>query len=192
MSEKELINKLKNGNEKAFKTLVENHQSMVINTCYGLLQNHEDAEDIAQNVFIELFNSIGSFRGEAKLTTWLYRIAVNRSINHLRKKRQNKWLHFFESNSSSTPTANNIKANITENPEYNIENEQRSLIIKEAIESLSNNQKVAFTLNKYEELSYKEIAEIMELSVSSVESLLFRAKKNLQKRLIKFYEKKCI
>jgi RNA polymerase sigma-70 factor (ECF subfamily) len=80
----------------------------------------------------------------------------------------------------------------TDEPEYDFENKQRAIILKEAINSLPQNQKVAFTLSKYEELSYQEIAAIMDLSVSSVESLLFRAKKGLQKKLYKCYKKKCL
>ncbi len=90
MSEIEIIQKLQQGNEQAFREMVENYQKMVVNTCFGMVHNTEDAEDIAQEVFIEVFRSIQNFRADAKFSTWLYRIAVNRSLNFIRdnKKKQ--------------------------------------------------------------------------------------------------------
>jgi RNA polymerase sigma-70 factor, ECF subfamily len=193
MSDHEIIKELKQGNEQAFRKLVENYQKLVVNTCYGLLHNREDAEDVAQDVFVEVFRSIDKFRADAKISTWLYRIAVNRSLNHIRDNKKHRWFSSFE---SEVKTENKrllqIESSQTDQPEFELENKQRALILHEAIGRLPENQKVAFTLSKYEDLSYQEIAEVMELSVSSVESLLFRAKKNLQKKLYTCYKKKCL
>jgi RNA polymerase sigma-70 factor (ECF subfamily) len=84
MSDVEIIELLKQGSEQAFKKLVETHQKLVVNTCFGMVHNREDAEDIAQDVFIEVYRNIQKFRADSKLSTWLYRIAVNRSLNHIR------------------------------------------------------------------------------------------------------------
>jgi len=193
MSDAEIIEQLKQGSQLAFKRLVERHQKLVINTCYGLVQNREDAEDIAQDVFIEVYRNISNFRADSRISTWLYRIAVNRSLNYIRDNKKHKW---FRSVEDEVTTKNKqllqIESSKTEQPEYELENKQRAIILQEAISSLPQNQKIAFTLSKYEELSYQEISRVMELSVSSVESLLFRAKKNLQKKLYKCYKKKCI
>ncbi len=193
MSETEIIQKLKQGNEQAFKQLVGNYQKLVVNTCFGMIHNTEDAEDIAQEVFIEVFRSIHKFRADAKISTWLYRIAVNRSLNFIRDNKKRRWFQSFE---DSVHTKNrelqNIISSKTDQPEFQLENKQRAILLHEAIDSLAQNQKVAFTLSKYEDLSYQEISEVMDLSVSSVESLLHRAKKNLQKKLYKCYKKKCI
>lgn len=193
MSDTEVIEQLKQGNELAFKKLVDNYQKLVVNTCYGLVQNREDAEDIAQDVFVEVYRNIDKFRADAKLSTWLYRIAVNRSLNHIRDNKKHKWFSAFEDEVAAKNKALlQVKTDESDEPEYDLENRQRALILKEAINSLPKNQKVAFTLSKYEELSYQEIAAVMDLSVSSVESLLFRAKKGLQKKLYKCYKKKCL
>ncbi|HYQ57642.1 MAG TPA: sigma-70 family RNA polymerase sigma factor [Draconibacterium sp.] len=193
MSDTEIIEQLKQGNELAFKKLVDTHQKLVVNTCYGLLQNREDAEDIAQDVFVEVYRNIQNFRSDAKLSTWLYRITVNRSLNHIRDNKKHKWFQGFENEvAEKNRELLQAKTADTDEPEYDLENKQRALILKEAINSLPQNQKVAFTLSKYEELSYQEIADVMGLSVSSVESLLFRAKKGLQKKLYKCYKKKCM
>jgi RNA polymerase sigma-70 factor (ECF subfamily) len=193
MSDHEIIEQLKQGNEQAFRRLVENHQKLVVSTCFGLLHNREDAEDVAQDVFIEVYRSIGKFRADSKLSTWLYRIAVNRSLNHIRDNKKNKWFQSFEDEvAAKSKQLVQVQSSKADQPEWKLENKQRALILHEAINNLPENQKIAFTLSKYEELSYQEIAEVMELSVSSVESLLFRAKKGLQKKLYKCYKKKCI
>jgi len=193
MSDFEIIEQLKQGNELAFRKLVETHQNMVVNTCFGMVHNLEDAEDIAQEVFIEVYRSIQNFRADSKLSTWLYRIAINRTLNHIRNNKKNKWFRSFENEAEAkNKQLLQLESSKTDQPEYELENKQRAIILHEAIAGLPQNQKVAFTLSKYEELSYKEISEVMELSVSSVESLLFRAKKNLQKKLYKCYKKKCI
>lgn len=193
MSDAEIIEQLKRGSETAFKKLVDSHQKLVVNTCYGLLQNREDAEDIAQDVFIEVYRKVQDFRADSKLSTWLYRIAVNRSLNHIRDNKKHRWFRSFEDEvAEKNRQVLQVEAAKSDEPEYELENKQRAIILKEAINSLPKNQKVAFTLSKYEELSYQEIAEVMDLSVSSVESLLFRAKKGLQKKLYKCYKKKCM
>ncbi|MCK5730600.1 MAG: sigma-70 family RNA polymerase sigma factor [Draconibacterium sp.] len=193
MSETDIILKLQKGDEKAFKQLVDNYQKMVVNTCFSMVHSTHDAEDIAQEVFIEVFRSIHKFRADAKISTWLYRIAVNRSLNFIRDNKKSRWFHSFE---DSVHTKNkelqNIATSNTDHPEFQLENKQRTILLHEAIDSLAQNQKVAFTLSKYEELSYQEISEVMDLSISSIESLLHRAKKNLQKKLYQCYKKKCI
>lgn len=193
MSETEIIQKLQQGDEQAFKQLVENYQKLVVNTCFGMIHNIEDAEDIAQEVFIEVFRSIHKFRADAKISTWLYRIAVNRSLNFIRDNKKRKWFQSFEDSvESKIRELQNIASSKTDQPEFQLENKQRAILLHEAIDSLAQNQKVAFTLSKYEHLSYQEISEVMDLSISSVESLLHRAKKNLQKKLYKCYKGKCI
>ncbi len=192
MSELQIIENLKKGNEPAFKQLVQDYQKKVVNTCYGMVHNMEDAEDIAQEVFIEIFRSIHKFRSDSKLSTWIYRIAINRSLNFIRdNKRKNWFLSFEDSLQSKNVIHKNLQNKNTDDPAYKLENTQRANILHETIGNLPTNQKIAFTLNKYEDLSYQEISEVMNVSVSSVESLLFRAKKNLQKKLYKCYKKKC-
>lgn len=192
MNEAGIIDKLKQGNEQAFKELVESYRSMVVNTCFGLLHNSEDAEDVAQDVFIEVIRSVENFRADSKISTWLYRIAVNRSLNFLRDNKKRKWFQSFDDVVESKKDMLNQLNQQSDDPESELENSQRSLLLHEAIDSLPENQRVAFTLNKYEDLAYKEISEVMNLSVSSVESLIHRAKKNLQKKLHHCYKKKCI
>lgn len=191
MEDCDLVERIKNNEESAFKKLVENYQTMVINACYGLLQDSNEAEDIAQDVFVEVYESIHNFRGDSKLSTWLYRIAINKSINANRKNKIKKFFTKIEEAFDGTESGYYEKTNdINSKPEQQLESKENTEIIKKAINALPKNQKIAFTLHKYEDISYKQIAEILNLSLSSVESLIFRAKQNLRKDLIKyFYDK---
>lgn len=185
MTESNLIKRLKTGDQRAFQYLVENYQDRIANTCYGFLQNHQDMEDVTQEVFIEVHRSIDRFRGDSKLSTWLYRIAVTRSLDLLRKRKRKNWLQLF----NSVIGAEQIKQIQDKSPtpyDY-VENEERAKILQDKVASLSTNQRIAFTLSQYEGLSYKEIARVMDISLSSVESLLFRARQNLKKKLEAYY-----
>ncbi|MBE9481281.1 MAG: sigma-70 family RNA polymerase sigma factor [Bacteroidetes bacterium] len=190
MEDKILIDKIINHDHQAFKELVDKYSSLVINTCKSFVHDLDDAQDIAQDVFIEIYQSIHKFREEAKISTWLYRISVNKSLNFIRKRKKNilfKSIEQFFLNSEKEEI--DILASNSQNADAEIDNEERKKILYKAIESLTYNQKIAFTLNKFEDISYKEIAEIMDLSLSSVESLIHRAKINLQKKLINYYKK---
>lgn len=191
MGEQEVISRLRQGDEKVFRQVVEQYRQPVVNTCLGLLHNLEDAEDVAQDVFIEMFRSIHHFKGKAKLSTWLYRIAVNRSLNFIRDNKKRSWFKSFdEVVQSKLNVLNHPEPGNENNPEISLENRQRALLLHEAIDSLPENQRVAFVLSKYEEMSQKQVAEVMDTSVSAVESLIHRAKKNLQKKLYLYYKKK--
>jgi len=192
MNETEIIAGLKQGNEAAFKELVDSHRQIVVNTCFGLLHNISDAEDVAQEVFIDVFRSVDKFRADSKISTWLYRIAVNRSFNFIRDNKKRKFHSYNELSESKKELLNQQVQEGADTPESDMENNQRKIILHEAVDALPQNQRVAFTLNKYEDLSYKEISDVMNLSVSSVESLIHRAKKNLQKKLYHCFKKKCI
>ncbi len=188
--DKSFIQQLKNGQESAYKILVETHKNQVINTCFGFVSNNTDADDIAQEVFIEVFKSIDSFNEESKLSTWIYRIAVNKSLDFLRKaKRKKRWSGLFRLEANDSETIDNWAIN-SQTPAKELEQKERITILTNAIEKLPPNQKTAFTLHKYEDLSYKEIAEVMDTSLSSVESLMHRAKSNLKSYLYTYYQDK--
>jgi len=186
-SDRILIDKILEGDQFAFKELVEKYQTMVINTCIGFLHDKQDAEDIAQEVFIEVFYSLRKFRQEAKLTTWMYRIAVNKSLNFLRSKKRTQWIQSFEDVFGMSRQDQKQPAEMR-NPATDMEMQEEATLIHNAINSLSENQRIAFTLNKYDDLPYSEIAEIMGVSLSSVESLIHRAKMNLQQKLMYHYK----
>lgn len=188
MNDAELVSGIRKGNSPAFKELVEQYQNLVMNTCYGFVQNYEDAEDLAQEVFLQVHKSIGSFRKEAKLSTWLYRISINKSLNFIKANKRKRWLSSLQTLFGNPKAANQIVDVKTASPQANLEQQERIAIMHQAIDSLAENQKIAFTLSKYEGLSNKDISEVMGTTVSAVESLLSRARNNLQKKLYSYYK----
>ena len=186
MSEWILIEQLKQKNETAFKTIVETWKGMVYNTALGIVQHAEDAEDVAQDVFVQVYESIQTFKGESKFSTWLYRIVITKAMDHLRRKKRKKRFAFVQSLFGADNTIAYEPPDF-HHPGIQLDNKERAAALFEAVDKLPENQKIAFTLHKMEGLSYQEVGEVMNASVSSVESLLHRAKGNLKKHLEEFY-----
>lgn len=188
MSEPELIELLRSKDPVACKLLVERHGDLVFNTALGLLQHRNDAEDMAQEVFAYAFQSVGKFRMEAKLSTWLYRITLSKSLDFIKAKKRQKRFSFLQSLFEPEGAKLAVDQPHFQHPGVLMENQERAQILFLAIEKLPDKQKTAFVLHKLEDLPYAEIAEVMELSLASVESLLFRAKQNLRQHLGQWYE----
>jgi RNA polymerase sigma factor (sigma-70 family) len=186
LNEWNLVERLKQGEASAFKEVVESAQGLVYSTALGIVQNAEDAEDVTQEVFVQLYESIRSFKGESKLTTWLYRVAVSKAMDHLRKKKRKKRFGFVQSLFGANEELVHDPPDFV-HPGVSLDNKEKAAQLFKAIELLPEKQKIAFTLNRIEGLSYQEIGEIMKLSIPSVESLLHRARKNLRKTLESFY-----
>jgi RNA polymerase sigma-70 factor, ECF subfamily len=181
--EKELILQISNNDNNAFKVFVEKYQKFVINVCYKFVNNPDDANDVAQEVFIEVYKTAGKFRFESKIQTWLYRIAVNKSLNFLRDNKRHKEVQSYsEISESDLPQLQDST------PESEYLSKERKKVLDMAIDSLPEMQKTAFILNKKEFLSYEEASKIMGFSLKAFDSLISRAKKNLQKKLIKYYK----
>lgn len=186
MSEQELIALLKRGDRGAFKSIVDTWKDMVFNTALGILQNEQDAEDTAQDVFIQVFESINSFKEESKFSTWVYRITVSKALDQIRKKKTKKRFAFFrsldgEQNSTLDPPD-------FSHPGIKLESKENAAVLFKALEKLPGNQKAAYVLNKMEQLSYQEVGEILNLSSSAVDALLQRARQNLKKQLEGYYK----
>jgi len=187
LNESELISLLKKKDREAFKTIVETWQTMVYNTALGILQNEEDAEDTAQEVFIQVYESISSFKEESKFSTWLYRITISKSMDHIRKKKRKKRFAFIQSLYGKNDGVM-IDPPDFFHPGVSIEKKENATALFKAIEKLPLNQKTAFVLSRMEGLSYLQISEVMKLSDSAVDALLQRAKKNLQISLKEYYK----
>ncbi len=187
INETELIAQLKQGDETAFKTIVEQWKDMVYNTILGIVQNETEAEDLAQDVFIKVFEKISSFKGDSKFSTWLYRIATTTALDHLRSKKRKKRFGFLQSLSG----AGDEKESIPDfhHPGVSLDNKERSAVLFKAIDGLPENQKIAYTLHKLEGLSYRDVSEVLNTTVSAVESLMSRANQNLRKELEEYYNK---
>jgi RNA polymerase sigma-70 factor (ECF subfamily) len=164
-----------------FQEMYRQYNSLVYNVALSYVQNVEDAEEITQDVFIQLHHSIATFKNQSSLKTWIYRITINKSLDFLKHKKSQKRFFIFGKRSENEYEIQNIST--FEHPGVLLENKEKSKVLFGAINELNENQKTAFILSKIDGLSNPEISVIMELTVSSVESLLFRAKDNLKKKL---------
>lgn len=189
MDDIDFVKQLKDGDEEAFRLLLDKYQHFVLNSCYKFVLNKETAEDLTQDVFIEVYKSVSLFREDSKLSTWIYRIAVSKSLDYIKKQNRKKRFSVFRSLFGEDELENTIPSENKSNPDSEIENEDRVKVLKWALSKLPENQRVAFTLSKYDEMSYSEISEILGTSVSSVESMIHRAKENLKKKLYHYYKK---
>ena len=165
---------------EAIRLLFDRYHSSVFNVCVRLLGNREEAEDITQDVFVKAHKAYDRFRGDSNPGTWLYRIAVNLSLNHQRRQKRLRWMSldvFMEQPGGSALTDQGML------PGDVMEQSELERIVQEAINRLPERQRIALVLSRYEGLSYQQIAETMDSTIPSVESLLHRAKQNLAKRL---------
>lgn len=173
-----LVKRLQEGDEKAFAWLVEQYSNMVLRVAYGFLHDYQEAEDLMQEVFVAIYENIVHFRKESNLKTWIYRIAINKSLNQQRKLKWKGWIGRLEDyllwQSKATENAT---------PQTLLMRKEQADAIEQALQKLPPNQRTAFILHKYDDVSHAEIAKIMNLSVPAVESLIHRAKLNLQKLL---------
>ena len=187
LNEWTLIEQLKKGDESAFKYIVDTWKDMVYNTALSIVQQPEDAEDVTQEVFVQVYQSVQGFKRESKFSTWLYRITLSKAMDHERRKKRKKRFGFVKSlfGEDNGPVVNPPDFN---HPGVSLDNKEKAAILFRAMQSLPDNQRMAFVLNKVEGLSYQEIGEVMQTTVSAVESLLHRAKSNLRKELKTYYE----
>jgi RNA polymerase sigma-70 factor (ECF subfamily) len=189
LTETEFIEALILKTPKAYNKLLEDYQQKVFSTCISFIPNREDAEDVAQDVFIEVFNSVHKFKGNSKLSTWIYRIATNKCLEFIRKHNTKKRFGFLQSLFSDNFSIDktNYYTDI-KHPGIVLEQKETSEIIFKAINTLPEQQRLVFTLHKIDGKSYNDISEIIEKSINSVESLMHRAKHNLKQKLDYFYK----
>jgi len=183
-----------NGDRWAFDRLVRRYYRKVYSTSYRLLGNPQEAEDATQEIFLKVYKAARSFQPHLSFSTWLYRISVNHCLNVLRWKRRRRFLSL---NALLRPDRDEpdpeefssfVRAHSSSRPDEQLEKSERAEAVRRAIESLPEKQRVAVILHRYEGLSYKEIAEVMGTSVSSVESRLHRAKVALAAKLADLLE----
>lgn len=183
MSDHEVIRLVLDGQRDLYRMLVERYQQIVFRTCMGFVHDKDDADDLTQEVFIQAYQSLSTFRREASFATWLYRIAINASLNKVRKSSRNSLFRLMDSLSGADRHMAVIPDMETEDPEKIIIRREHHEWIQRALDSLPENQRTAIVLSKYENLSQKEIAVIMNTTEGAVEALIQRAKANLRMKL---------
>jgi RNA polymerase sigma factor (sigma-70 family) len=173
-------------NKSDFTTLYNEYSVLVYNVALNYLQNVEDAEEITQDVFIQLHSSLHKFQEKSTLKTWIYRITINKCLDFIKHKNSRKRFFIFGKKSQNEFELLNISN--FEHPGILLENKEKAAMLFGIINELVENQKTAFLLSKVEGLSNPEIATIMKLSISAIESLVFRAKAILKERIANKFE----
>ena len=176
--DKDIIESFMNGNKSAFNLIVLKYQRRIYWVIRKLVLDHDDADDITQEVFLKLYKSLGDFRGEAALFTYIYKIAVNYSLNHIKK---NKMLSTYKKDIDSEVFR--IKSDEVNSDEL-YDKDINAKVIQNAIQKLPEQQRAVFTLRFYEELPYEEIANILGTSVGGLKANYFHAFKKIQGFLV--------
>lgn len=174
----QLISSVAAGDRDAFRALYEQFAGRVYNTALSYLQDKQDAEEVTQDVFVTIYRQAGSFRGDSALSTWIYRIAANAAINYRRKRR--KFTVFSIEDKEAQSGLTDFR-----HPGVQLEHSEQAAHLFKAVEALPDKQKMAFVLSYVENLPRQEVADVMEMSLKAVESLLMRAKSTLRKKLEK-------
>jgi RNA polymerase sigma factor (sigma-70 family) len=167
----ELVELFQNGNETSFNELVRRYQEKIYWIARRFVNDHDQADDIVQEVFVKVYSALKQFRGESSVYTWLYRITVNVALNALRKQRIRDFIRideFFETADDKT-----------EQPDVIFEMNEQQKLIEEAIAKLPEKQKAVFILRYHEELSYEEISHILKTSIGGLKANYFHAAKKI-------------
>lgn len=181
LPEAERIRRAANGDVDAFSSLVFEHRPRVLRTAYGIVGSTQEAEEIAQEVFIKVWRSLPGYNRVGAFSSWLYRITVNAAIDRLRRRREEASIDSLPE--GSTPLLDRLSEENTELPEEVVIRRDTGRTIREAIEELPPNARATLILREYEQLSYKEIAEALEIPIGTVMSRLNYARKLLRQAL---------
>jgi RNA polymerase sigma-70 factor (ECF subfamily) len=180
-----LLRRLRDRDERAFRELVEGHRDRVYNICYRMLGHKHEAEDVAQEVFITVFKTIETFRGDSKFSTWLYRVAVNHCKNRIKYLARRHDRDRDELDETSNGPNGAIGGPMPAAPDRALEGVQMEALLQDAINALDDEQRIVVVLRDVEDLSIEEICKITELPDGTVKSRLHRARLVLRKKLQK-------
>jgi RNA polymerase sigma-70 factor (ECF subfamily) len=181
--EKKLVDRICGGDMTSFQELVERYKKKVYYLANDIVGDHHDAEDISQEVFIKVFRFIKKFRKEAKLSSWIYQITVNTSIDMKRKKTKKTHVFMEESQMERIHQAASLTGNSINTPEHRTETNMLQNRVEHLLDKVSPKERSVFVMRYYNEFKTTEIAETLNLSTNTIKSLLFRAKKKLRKEL---------
>jgi len=187
LTDAEMMLRVKAGDDSAFDYLVQKYRRAMINFMYRMAHNSAAAEDLAQEVFLRVYRSRGSYEPSAKFTTWLYRIATNLAVNHARDTRHERpeTMVSLDEPDEETGTSMDV-ADSSLSVEEKLVRRERLMAIRNTVQKLPERQRIAVLMHKYQQMDYKQIAEVLKLSESATKSLLFRAYETLREQLKSF------
>ncbi len=183
----EVMLRVKAGDQSAFDYLVQKYRRPLVSFMYRMARNTAAAEDLAQEVFLRVYRSRQTYEASAKFTTWLYRIATNLAVNHARDTRHERPEVTVSLDEPDEETGTTLDvADATISAEEALVRRERMAAIRSKVEALPERQKLAVIMHKYQQMDYKQIAEVLKLSESATKSLLFRAYETLREQLKEF------
>jgi RNA polymerase sigma-70 factor, ECF subfamily len=183
----EVMLRVKSGDQSAFDYLVQKYRRPLVSFMYRMARNSTVAEDLAQEVFLRVYRSRENYEATAKFTTWLYRIATNLAVNHARDTRHERPEVMVSLDEPDEETGTTLDvADGTISAEEGLVRRERMLAIRSKVEALPERQKLAVMMHKYQQMDYKQIADVLKLSESATKSLLFRAYESLREQLREF------
>jgi RNA polymerase sigma-70 factor, ECF subfamily len=187
LTDAEVMLRVKAGDDSAFDFLVQKYRRPIINFMYRMAHNTAAAEDLAQEVFLRVYRSRASYEASAKFTTWLYRIATNLGMNYSRDTRHERPENIMNLDEPDEETGQSPDlADKTPSVEEEIMQRERLKAIRQKVEALPERQKMAVLMHKYQQMDYRQIADVLKLSESATKSLLFRAYETLRTQLKEF------
>jgi len=183
-SDEQLVEKFKAGNKDSFRILVERYKSRVYNIIYGIMRSRDEAEDLSQEVFLNVYRFLHRFKEKSKFYTWLYRIAVNICLSAQKKKNKSSSILSLTELSEANNTSRKMElADESFSSQKMLEDMELARRIKSAINSLSEVLKTTFVLREFEDLSYQELAKVFQCSKGTIKSRLSRAREELRQKL---------
>jgi RNA polymerase sigma-70 factor, ECF subfamily len=186
-SDAEIMLRVKTGDQSAFNYLVQKYRRPMLSFMYRMARNAAAAEDLAQEVFLRVYRSRETYEASAKFTTWLYRIATNLAVNHARDTRHERPEVQISLDEPDEETGTTFEVpDGTMNAEQQIVRRERMLAIRKKVEALPDQQRLAVIMHKYQQMDYKQIADVLKKSESATKSLLFRAYETLREQLKEF------
>jgi len=174
-SDIELVQEVRNGRRQAFSELMRRYQERVYWVARRIVGSHDDADDIAQETFVKAYLALGEFRGESSFFTWIYRIAVNLSLNALRKRQVLNYLHESELLSRILPSP--------DDPEKDLEQSEMESALQRAVKALPEKQKAVFVMRYYDGMSYEEIGRVLKTSVGGLKANYFHALRKVREKM---------
>jgi RNA polymerase sigma-70 factor, ECF subfamily len=187
VSDADIMLRVKTGDQSAFEYLVQKYRRPIVSFMYRMARNAAAAEDLAQEVFLRVYRSRESYEATAKFTTWLYRIATNLAVNHARDTRHERPEVQVSLDEPDEDTGTSLEVpDSSLNAEQAIVRRERMMAIRQKVEALPEQQRLAVIMHKYQQMDYKQIAEVLKKSESATKSLLFRAYETLREQLKEF------
>lgn len=175
LSDQELIQEVREGKRRAYTELMHRYQERVYWVARRIVGGHEDADDVTQETFVKAYLALGEFRGDSSFFTWLYRIAVNLSLNTIRKRQVLSYIHESELLGRFLPSH--------DDPSERVEQEETATLLERAIAQLPEKQRAVFVLRYHDELSYEEIAKILKTSIGGLKANYFHALRKVREHL---------